>query len=708
MSVTTLILFSVLAGHPVVEDALITDFDTTVLPVLTKTGCNAAACHGSAAGRGGFHLSLYGSDPAADFLAISREREGRRINIVSPDDSLLLRKPSGLMKHGGGMKLKPNSAGMRILQQWITQGAKRSRSRKLIDLEIQPSQTISSSIEKSIDLKVFGKFDDGFRKEVTKWAIVKAENEAAVTVGPNARLTIRRPGRQIVLVRYLDRVLSVEILVPYRKIAVDFSQEPRQNFIDDLVFKKLAKLRIPVSATSKNPTFLRRATLKLAGRLPTLEEIESFRQNTDPKKRERLVSRLLKSESFNDYWTWQLANSLRIRSRPASPEGTKIYLRWLHDRVSKGTSYDRIARTLILAKGDSSKYGPANFYRTTDGPRKQAEFVSELFMGARLKCANCHDHPLDRWKQNDYHGFAAIFAKVESGRDVKINPRGRVIHPKTGMPAEMKIPGIDAKVTKADPREEFADWLLDKHNPYFAKVIVNRLWKSMMGRGLVEPADDFRDTNPATHPKLLERLATDFTEHGYDIRHTLRTIADSATFQRSMHTVEGNQFDRQFYSHFLSTPLAAEILSDAIGDVTGIDEKYGKSNLTRRAIQIVDTRTPLPSLDILGRCSRESSCVMSGTVTSGLSLNLHLLNGKLLNEKIGSPHGRLGRFLKAKKNGLEIVRSFYLLAFSREPTTSEKNYWQKQLQGKRGNERKSTLEDFLWGLLSSQEFQTNH
>ncbi|MEL7267309.1 MAG: DUF1553 domain-containing protein, partial [Planctomycetota bacterium] len=483
-------------------------------------------------------------------------------------------------------------------------------------------------------------------------------------------------------------------------------------------------------------TFLRRISLDLTGRLPSPREVTRFLADENPSKRSQLTDRLLGSDEFTQYWTLQLAQLLRIRSQRDDGQSALVYHAWLSDQVRDDISYKQIARDLILASGDSHSYGPANFHRSVSGPRQQAEFVSELFMGSRLRCANCHNHPLDRWTQDDYHGLAAIFAKVDRGRIVGEKPNGETIHPRTLAPAIPKIPGesLDANAlqyatssdakNEVDPgndgedkrqmppeidRGQLADWLTDSSNPYFAKAIVNRLWKRMMGRGLVEPVDDFRDTNPATHPVLLDLLAEDFVANDYSLRHTLRVIAGSEAYARSANATDQNKDDDRFYSHARRKPLEPEVLADAISDVLRVSDKYGSEPDGTRAIMLVDPTTPSRTLDILGRCRREESCESSAGAIGGLPQKLHLFNGDLLNARIAAKGSRLNQLLSSNRKPIEIVGAFYVAALGRNPSDDEQEHWNRaSARLKSSEDQRQFLEDFVWGLLTCREFVTNH
>jgi len=716
--VLSILLFSLLTGPAGAADRPV-DFDTEIIPVLTKSGCNAGACHGAAIGRGGFKLSLYGGNPAADYTAIVRQLEGRRVNLAHPNDSLLLRKPTLQSAHGGGMRFAADSAGATRFRRWIAAGTPRTGKRRLTELTISPEQKILAETGDSVTLSVKATFSDGTTDDVTAWTVFKPEDDSAVTInaekGP-VMATVRRRGEQIVIARFLDRVVPIRLIVPLADVAVDHSKQRRNGFIDEFVLRKLETLRLPVSPPVDDATFLRRVTLDLTGRLPSPNDVKTFLADNRKDKRERLVDRLLKSDAFVDYWAFRFAKLLRIRSQPKDAQGAAAYNRWLREQLRRGTPYTEWARTLMTATGDSHKFGPANFYRTTSGPRAQAEFASELFMGVRLRCANCHNHPLDRWTQDDYHGFAALFAKVKSGRVVSLGTRGEVTHPRTGEPARPRIPGVrfvPQSGRQSDGRKVFADWLTQPGNPFFAKAIVNRLWKAMMGRGLVEPVDDLRATNPATHPELLTRLAEDFEKHGYDLRHTLRRIAMSAAYSRSRVPVHdestglSNVSDDRYYSRRVVRELEPEILVDAVCDVTGVPEKFDGLASGIRAVNVFDGRASSEALDILGRCDRSGSCESGGNSGGGLTAKLHWINGKFLNAKIAEKSGRLHQLINGGKADAEIVETFYLLALSRKPSAKERRFWAARFR-KAGTSQTRTelLEDFLWSLLSCREFRT--
>jgi hypothetical protein len=577
-----------------------------------------------------------------------------------------------------------------------------------VRLEVTPGETVLPAIDAQAHVEVTAVFDDGERRTVADRAVYTPADASAVEADGAGRLTVRRRGRHVVVVRYLSEVATVQITVPLRDEPVDLSTSPRGNWIDDEIVALLETLRLPPSPQADDAELLRRARLDLTGRLPTPDEVREYLRDRDPAKFSKLVDRLLESDEFVDYWTFRFAELLRIRG--ADKQAALAFHSWVRRQIADARPLDEVAAALLTAEGDTHEYGPANFYLVAGDARSQAEYVSELLMGVRLRCANCHNHPLDRWTQDDYHGLAAVFARIERGRNVRLGPRGEVTHPRTGEAAVPRIPGARFLDPQTDGRTALAEWISEPGNPHFAAAMVNRLWKGMMGRGLIEPTDDLRQTNPATHPALLARLAEDFVAHDCDLRHTLRTIALSAAYQRSSTASEANRADESFYSHALEKPLSAEVLTDAIGDVTGVREKFGDFPLGSRAVALFDSATPSDALDVLGRCSRVDTCEtpIAGAAAGGLTTRLHLINGPLLNAKIASPGGRLHKAIEAGKSNDEIVEQFYLLALGRLPREAETEYWRTQLNSDDARERMRGLEDFAWSLLSCREFTRNH
>lgn len=681
------------------------DFDTQVIPILTKSGCNSGACHGAAAGRGEFYLSLLGSDPAADHLAIVQAFEGRRVNRKAAQRSLILRKPTEQVEHGGGLALSETNA--ELLRQWIAQGAHRNSKRKLKRLDIQPAnQTLQLNATQRISAKAH--FDDGSIADVTQWTVFTANDATAVDVRSDS-LQALRTGQHTIIARYMDRVVPMRISVPLSDRPIEGDLLPVNNFIDQHISQTLAELRIVPSSEATDQEWLRRTYLALIGRLPTPSQVVEFQEDQANNRRERAVDTLIASESFVTYWTFRLSKLLRMHSLPNEPEAMEAYADWLRHQLRSGAGWDKMASQLIQSSGDTHSNGAANFGRMVADARSHAELVGECFAGIQLGCANCHNHPLDRWTQQDYHGLAAVFAKMDRSRIVRWNSRGAVTNPKTGEPATPRIPGVRDLNAEGDHRSEVVDWLVDPSQRRLARACVNRLWHAMMGRGLVEPIDDLRETNPATHPRLLDHLAEDFANHGYDIRRTLKQIALSSTFARSSNTYESNQSDDQFYSHSLHRPLEPELLLDAVVDVTAVKGDLDSYNV-QRAIEIIDPVTPMSSLDTLGRCRRVDGCSdeASARRSEGLAVQLHLLNGEFLNQRIQSPNGRLHSMIRDGSSNSEIIVEFYQRALCRQPTQADLEQWLANLSTSAEAHRSELLEDFLWALLNSRDFKHNH
>jgi hypothetical protein len=719
------------------------DFESDVIPVLTRSGCNAGACHGGAAGRGGFKLSLFGADPAADYDAIVREREGRRVDLARPEESLVLEKPAGYLEHGGGLRLDPDGPGYALLRRWIESGARRLRLHRLESFAVTPSLHVAGAPGERVALRASAVFDDGSTEDVTRWTVFTPDDPGAVTVrdvrgdggagagssggggadsgvgaedGDDARLrteaVVGRRGQSVIVARYLSKVAPVRILVPVGEPAAGGARRPAleaSHPVDRHVLETLRTLRLEPRPPADDAVFLRRARLVLTGRLPSAAEAREFIASAEPGKRARLIDRLVDSEDFTGYWTFRLASLLRIRSLPNDAAVAAAFHRWVRDAVRARMPYDALARALLTATGDSHERGAAAFHRMASGARDEAELVSQVFLGARLRCANCHDHPLDRWTQDDYHGLAAVFARLERGRIVERVARGEVTHPRTGEAAAPRLPGDRFLAPDEEPLAALAAWTASAANPAFARAIVNRLWSALMGRGLVEPVDDLRATNPPTHPELLDFLARDLAESGFDLRHTIRRIATSETFARAAAEPGVGYRDDRFYSAAIVRPLAAEVLADAVSDVTGVGDLYPGHAPGTRAVELPDPKVPAPSLDILGRCAREAPCE-EGARERGLARHLHLLNGPFLNEKVASDEGIVARRLEEGRGDDEIIEELYLRALGRFPRAEERAFWARRLgpQGTPRSERRAALEDFLWSLLACSEFTTIH
>ena len=678
------------------------DFDTEVLPVLAKAGCNAGACHGAAAGRGGFKLSLFGGDPTADHRAIVREMEGRRVNLARPDRSLLLLKPTWQLDHEGGQRFEADSPQARVLTDWIAGGALRQQARQLVELTVEPANSTIEALPGKLSLTVTARFDDGTSRRVEDLALYTPADAAATKVDGSGRVEVVRPGRHAIVVRFLTKVVAIQITAAYAAKPLDLASLPRNNWIDDEINATLAGLRLPPAPRAGDAALLRRVTLDLTGRLPPPDRIRSYLADDDPHKFEREVDRLLRGPEFTAYWAYKLAHWLRLENTAGgSPTSKWTYYQWLRQQVAASRPLGELAAELVTAEGDSYALGPPNFHRAAADARAEAEHVAETLLAVRLRCANCHNHPLDRWTQDDYHGLAAIFARLDRGQIVRQRASGEVIHPATGEAALPRIPGGEFLDSKRDGRAALAEWLTRQDNPLFARAWVNRLWESMFGRGLVHPADDLRDTNPATHPALLGRLAEEFRDQHFDLREALRSIALSAAYQRSSLPAPGAVRDDRYYSRSLSRPLPREVLLDALGDATAIPYSV--------AVGSSDSRTPLRALDAVAfDCQPAAECgryASSADLLDELRAQIDWLNGPLVNARLADPGNTFARLAVSGVPVRQFVEECYLRTLSRLPTAAEAAHWEAEL---RGTDRGQKCEDFAWSLLSCPEFVTNH
>ena len=713
-----------LYGEPAV------DFDTEIIPVLTRSGCNAGACHGAAIGRGGFKLSLFGSRPADDYVAIVHELGGRRLNLVDGADSLLLRKATETIAHGGGERFDDDSAAYQRIARWIAAGATRGETKRLLRLEIEPSFQLIGAVNQPVAYHASATFDDGSERDVTDWTVFAADDPEAVAIDTQSKLLrVLRPGEHIVVARFLNQVKPFRVAVPFetartpRQFTVD-PADSSDSLIDRLIDAKLQLLNIPASPQSSDEAFARRVWLDLTGRLPGAADLMRFVDDSDPQKRTRLIDRLLHSENFPNYWALKWAGVLAIDSDRLQAEGAHRYHRWIAERLRQDAPWNQSAYLMLSSSGDSYASGPVNFLRSAQGPRELAELATQVFMGVRLRCANCHDHPFDHWTQDDYHGLAAAFARLNRGRTVSQKDRGEVTHPGTGEPARPRIPGEHFVSDETNPRMEFAEWVTASDNPYFARAAVNRIWAQLMGRGLVDPVDDIRSTNPASHPKLLDQLSTHFVDSGFRFKSIIRMICTSRTYGRSSLPLPGNEYDQQYYSHALVRPLEAEVIADAIAHSTGVKLRFAARNTNdsnaktvQDALTLTDNRVESVALDLLGRCDRSTACETPSVSQSAGSLAtvLHLLNGDLLNSRLTHPSGSLHRWLTEKGDDRSVLRTMSLATLSRRPTGAEWTYWNEQMKEARGDSswpsdasREQFFADVFWALLSSETFATNH
>lgn len=705
---------------------LVPRFLKDVAPILDKQGCSAGMCHGKFGGQGGLNLSLLTLNPESDYEPIVHHNRGRRINLLEPDQSLFLLKPTAQVPHEGGLRFGPNSEEALTILRWLEAGAPFSTDEpRLIKLEVQPRAFVLTDVGKTQQLKVLAYFTDGSVEDVTAQAVYESKDTLVAEVSDTGKVTSMRWGGTAVIARFLGVVTAAFVTIPradesVREIGKEGSPyPPANNFIDEYVLAKLKKLNVRPSALSTEAEFIRRVYLDTVGRLPTVDEVEAFLADTHPDKRATLIDRLLETPEWVDLRTLKLADMLRIHPRTLGngafgERGATLFHEWVRDVVAQNRPYDEVVRELITARGSTYQHGPANYYRIEQQPSGRAETTAQVFLGIRLSCARCHKHPFDRWTTDDYWNFAAFTGKVGtrpgelySEQVVYYDPTGRVINQSVqGNRGEVALPTFLGGETlsanyQGDVLQLLADWMTSSTNPYFAKATVNRLWSQYFGRGIVDPVDDMRATTAPSVEGLLEALADDFVQSGFDTKHLIRRILNSRTYQLSAVPNETNQLDDRFFSRFYPRPMVAQVLLDVLNDVTGTQEKYGRYPLGTRSVQL-----PLPVssrfLSLYGRSDREFLGDLEPTLEPTLAQALHMINSPYVHKKLKSSNGMLARLKKSKLDNQELVTALYLTTLSRFPSDEEmetaKVYLAESPTSRAG------CEDLLWALISSRAF----
>lgn len=678
-------------------------FRADILPILTKAGCNAGACHGAATGQGGFKLSLLGYDPEEDYARITREWAGRRIDVRRPESSLVLAKPSGQIEHEGGRKLPRQSDGYAVLRDWIALGAPLGNPEFFVrSIEVEPREIEFSNTRSNQAMKVTAVMSDLSRRDVTTLALFNSNDDGLAEVSRHGVVTARGRGLTSIMVRYGGEVAAARVSYPFSERRGGARDFPVWNEIDEHIGAELHRMGLAASPLSRPGEFLRRVYLDVTGRLPEPHETREFLSQPDsPERRRQVVDRLLRAEAFTDFWTLKFADLLLLGGKP---EHAQAYHRWLRQQIATRAPLDAIVRELMTAEGRLADRGPANFATLAVDARDWSEHAARMFLGLQIGCARCHAHPSDRWTQMDYHQFAAFFARVNrEGETVAVASRGEVDHPKTGKPVIPSPLGVrpDATNLVEDRRQALAGWITHADNPWFARSWANRVWKHLLGRGLVEPVDDLRPTNPPTHPALLDALARELTKSGFDLRHLIRFIASSRTYQLSARPAGNNAADGRLYSHALMKELSAPVFADVVAQVTGVPDTFEGYPEGTRAVQLISPSVPSAALDVLGRCARKRSCETGASGSAGLAQALHLINGSTINGKL-----RSGLVESALSMDPGVwVHSLYERALARAPEEQEAGAWVRLLRD--ASDRRSAAEDLVWALLNSREFGIN-
>ena len=695
-------------------------FQYDVIPIFTKARCNSGGCHGKAEGQNGFKLSIFGFDTESDHKALTSEGRGRRLMLGDPDQSLLLRKSAADMPHGGGRKIEKGSDRYAVLRRWVADGApyRTAGEGPVVRIEVEPVQQALLAGEAQ-QLRVTAFAEDGSQRCVTLEA--EYETNAGNIADVDQRGLVEAsdiPGEVTILVRYLGHVAVSRITLP--RPGVDVQRPAEQNFIDGLVWNKLQKLGIQPSDRADDATFLRRAYLDAIGTLPTVNEARRFLSESAPEKRALLVDELLARPEYVDYWSMRWADLLRADQLTITPQGAVAMTRWLRKQIAGNRPYDQFVRDILTVQGSTQAEGPAALYKAFDTPETVSRSISQLFLGVRIECAQCHHHPSEKWAQADYFGFAGFFTGVtrkplpaggegimsRGGADLK-HPRTDEVIPTHALGAEPPDFSNNGGFSKVgDRRRVLADWMTSPTNPFFTRMIVNRLWAHYMGHGLVTPIDDLRDTNPATNEPLFDALCLHMNEAKYDLKAFTRTLLNSRIYQLSPVTNATNLSDRQNFSHALDKALPAEVLLDMVCQATGVREKFIGWPLGYRAIELWDSRVPSYFFRIFGRPSRTSVCECERSNEPSIAQALHLLNSPEVMEKIQHPHGEARRLANSTRPPAEIVDDLYLMTLSRFPRDAERRLMLEAFVASR--DRQSAVEDVLWTLLNTKEFLYNH
>ncbi|MFO0948280.1 MAG: DUF1553 domain-containing protein [Planctomycetota bacterium] len=695
------------------------NFKHEVMAAFTRAGCNSGACHGTPSGKNGFRLSLQGYLPDQDFEVLTREVFGRRTNSLQAANSLILTKGLATIPHEGGKKLWSNEETYKVIEKWIAEGCQASppeSTPELASLEILPKGRTLRNEATHQQVVVIAHYADGSKRDVTPLVKFNSSDEQVATVGKNGQVSFHKRGSVAILCRYLHLIDNAKIAYIKEVPGFVWNNPPEANYIDKHVFAKLNQLQILPSDVCTDEEFVRRVYLDVTGMLPTMDEARAFLADADPAKRAKLIDRLLEKPEYADFWAMKWADVLRNTRKQVAYRGAHNYRRFLAEAFEHNRPFHELVSELITSTGDTMMNPAANYYRVARDPQDCAETTAQLFLGVRMQCAKCHNHPFERWTQDDYYGFAAFFARV---KQKKPNPNGEaeviflarageVNHLRTNQTMKPKAPGFPAFDVQPneDRREYLAQWLSRPDNPFFARSIVNRIWFHLLGKGIVDPVDDFRDSNPPCNEELLTALADDFTKSNFDFKHMVRTILNSRTYQLSARTNEFNKDDEKYFSRAYTKLLTAEQLLDAISTATGVAEKYAGMPLGTRAFQLPDGEINHPFLQAFGQPTRELACECARESESTLNQALNLINGNVVHTKLRDENNRIGQLMKAGKPDSDIIAELYFATLSRPARPAEIEGGLAHI--KNGEDRRRALEDIHWALLNCKEFLFRH
>lgn len=723
-----------------IEQVAVRSFRNDVQPVLAKMGCSMGACHGALAGKGGFKLSLRGYDAMADFHSITRSARGRRVELTDPGRSLILAKPTMAVPHKGGLRFEVDAPAYSIIAEWLAAGAPPPRDDDPLveSLEVLPADvTLKPGSEQGIVVRA--RFSDGHVRDVTPWSKFASTNEAVATVSDDGRIKIVGHGGGAVTAWYASKIVNLRITSPYvaEVPANVYASSARNNFIDDLVLSRLQLLHLRPADAADDATFLRRAHLDTIGKLPTADEVRAFLTDPAQDKRERLIDSLLAREGFVDYWSYQWSDLLLVNGTRLRPQAVKAFYSWIRKSVEENLPWDEFARQIVVAHGTSFEHGATNFYALHQDAETMTENLSQAFLGLSIGCAKCHNHPLEKWTNDQYYSMANLLARVrgkgwggeprngDGARTLFVASRGDLIQPTTGKvlpPAPLDGAPLPAEEDTLDHRREYlADWLTSPDNPYFTRAIANRVWANFFGVGLVEPVDDLRQSNPASNEELLTKLSAFLVEQEYDLKALMRVILQSAAYQRSSAPAAGDDGDTRNFAHYYPHRLMAEVSLDAISQVTGVPTEFNQIEYPgadfektefyakgTRALQLYDSSVVSPFLRTFGRPQRVITCQCERSNEPSLVQALHISNGHTILDKLSSKECRIESQLASSLPLYRLIEDLYLSALSRYPTDRELTQLLTVLNETDDSQRRQAVEDVYWAVLSSREFLFNH
>ncbi len=708
----------ILASLAFVASAQSVTFLRDVAPILNKTGCTSGPCHGAAKGKNGFKLSLRGYDPQFDYQALLYDLSGRRFNRSEPKRSLMLAKPVMQVAHGGGLRFEQTSAYYKTIESWIAQGVPYGDPAKdaVAAIEVEPKELAMPKPGESAQVKVTARFADGQTRDVTKEATIESNVPDLAKVDATAKVDGLRTGEATLLVRYQGKYSTIPVTILNPKPGFAWKPLPQYSYIDQHIDAKLQKLKLQPSPATDDASFLRRVTLDLTGALPTPDEVRSFLSDPAPQrlKRSRKIDKLIASPAYADQWTVKWGDLLQSSRKFLGEKGTYGFREWIHSSIAANKPYDKMVRELLTSKGSSYDDPAANYFRTTREPKPTMEKTTQVFLGVRMVCAQCHDHPFEKWTQNQYYQMSAFFSAVglrpgyEVGEEIVYDQRAdyEMKHPKDSrvMAPEFLIASATPVKIPTDQRrrDALADWLVSKQNPFFAKAIANRTWSYFFGKGIIDPVDDIRASNPPVNPQLLEALTKDLIDHNFDLQHLMRTIVNSRAYQASFLNNEWNAGDAENFSHAMPRRLTSEQLADAVTMAAGAKPNFPEVPEDTSASQLPDPHVGKDGfLDLFGRPNRESACECERRADFSLPQALNLVNGTTISDAVADPKGRVAKLVLAGKPDQAIIEELYLATISRFPTKQEADNGIKYLAG---GARATRAQDLLWALLNSKGF----